>query len=318
MIRIRTPSRLHFGLFSLPSAPSGAAAMRNFGGVGLMIDQPGIELTVAEAKAWSADGPLAVRALHFAQAYCASLGMERAFQLHVQASASEHAGLGTGTQLGLAVARAIGELTGQRTDSVTLAKHVGRGLRSALGVHGFERGGFLVEGGKKTDTAIAPLLVRHDFPDDWRILLITPRNLAGTHGRREIEAFADLATLERNERRTDELCRLVLLGMLPALVERDLNVFSEALYEFNRQVGEMFQPAQGGVYAHPRIEEIVMMLRKVHIHGVGQSSWGPTIFVIVAVDQAVEIGDWLVDRKGIAREEIVITSACNHGAVVMK
>ena len=121
MIRIRTPSRLHFGLFSLPSANSSAwlnqegeatLPRRQFGGVGLMIDKPGIELTVEAATTWSAEGPLggarpALRANSIARA----VGIHETFQIHIESAAPEHVGLGTGTQLGLAVARAIAAST---------------------------------------------------------------------------------------------------------------------------------------------------------------------------------------------------------------
>src|SRR5207244_3042946 len=104
------------------------------------------------------------------------------------------------------------------------------------------------------DTHVAPLLARCDFPDDWRILLVLPRGLQGVHGVAESEAFSQLS---HNPGVTDMLCRLVLLGLLPALHERDLPAFGEALYEFNRRVGEVFRPWQGGVYAHPQSEALV-------------------------------------------------------------
>ena len=200
-------------------------------------------------------------------------------------------------------------------DAVTLAKQVGRGLRSALGVHGFEHGGFLIEGGKTSASTISPLLVRHDFPEDWRILLITPRELQGTHGRREIEAFADLASQERADPITETLCRLVLLGMLPALLERELNAFGESLYDFNRRVGALFQSVQGGIYANHRIEEIIRALRGAGVQGVGQSSWGPTIFAIVQAEESVRLCDWLDQRKICDSSERIITSGNNLGAV---
>ncbi len=53
---IQAPSRLHFGLLGWgPSAP------RQFGGVGLMIEKPGLELVAEPASEWSFDGPLAER-----------------------------------------------------------------------------------------------------------------------------------------------------------------------------------------------------------------------------------------------------------------
>ncbi len=56
-LRIRTASRLHFGLLGWgPQAP------RQFGGIGLMIEAPGIELLAELAANWSFAGPLADRA----------------------------------------------------------------------------------------------------------------------------------------------------------------------------------------------------------------------------------------------------------------
>src|ERR1019366_10374847 len=208
-IVIRTGSRLHFGMFALPSTDStwphqeGQAALprRHFGGVGMMIHKPEIIVSVNGADAWSGEGPLAERALQFAKTYCDAMKLKTTFRLIVTGNAREHLGLGTGTQLGLAVARGIAEWTriahdraslGLIRGHVSLACQIGRGLRSALGVHGFGVGGFLVEGGKKSATDVSPLLVRHDFPDGWQLLLITPRDIVGLHGRRETDAFSEL------------------------------------------------------------------------------------------------------------------------------
>ena len=71
MLRIRTGSRLHFGLFSLGAAP------RLFGGVGLMIDEPGIQLCATPAREWSAEGPLSARVLEFARRFALRLQLAR-------------------------------------------------------------------------------------------------------------------------------------------------------------------------------------------------------------------------------------------------
>src|SRR5205085_5154101 len=131
-------------------------------------------------------------------------------------------------------------------------------------------------------------LVAHAaFPENWRVLLILPEGGVGTHGPREREAFATLAAGAQSEAQTDALCRLVLLGMLPALAERNLAAFGEALYDFNRRVGELFRPWQGDVYAHPRTAELVRVLRSERgVRGVGQSSWGPTVFAVTTAEHA--------------------------------
>jgi beta-RFAP synthase len=287
-VTVTAPSRLHFGLFAVPGNDAATAegtspSQRQFGGVGMMIDRPGVRLHVEQAPAWSARGPGADRALEFARRFTATLpeAERRQFAIDVEQAAPQHAGLGTGTQLGLAVARALALLTGlDHEDAVALARRVGRGSRSSLGIHGFQHGGFLVEAGKAARETAAPLVVRHAFPEDWRVLVVIPRGLRGEHGAREVEAFANITASAGDRPRTEALCRLALLGVLPALVERDLPAFGEALHEFNRKAGEWFAAWQGGVYSHPRVAELIALLRREGIRGVGQTSWGPAIFAI--------------------------------------
>ncbi len=316
-ITVRTPSRLHFGLFALPSSALDAdTSARQFGGVGLMVEQPGVDLAVSSSDAWSAEGPASERALAFAQRYAAAVGSERRFRIRVRSCSPEHAGLGTGTQLGLAVAAALARLLVQPDDVAQLAPRVQRGLRSALGLHGFAQGGFLIEGGKRDGASLSPLLCRQPFPDEWRVLLILPSDVKGTHGAQEKQAFAKLRELPADPARTDALCRLALLGMLPAMIERDLDSFGEAVHEFNRLVGERFMPWQHGVYAHPRVESLVAWMRGAGVRGVGQSSWGPAVFAVVAADQAEAVRASLL-RAGMCRaEEVIVTAAANGGAQV--
>ena len=102
--------------------------------------------------------------------------------------------------------------------------------------------------------------------------------------------------------------------MLPALHEVDLPAFGEALYEFNRRVGEMFRPAQGSVYSQPATEEWVGFLRKQGVHGVGQSSWGPTVFAVLEADQAEHLARHIRNTFGPNEGTVIVTRACNRGA----
>jgi beta-ribofuranosylaminobenzene 5'-phosphate synthase len=320
MIRVSAASRLHFGLLSLPTEPLSA---RRFGGVGLMVQKPGLALSVRRASAWSAEGPLAERALAFAGRCCEAALVERAgppapHHIAVERAPPEHAGLGTGTQLGVAVAQALAEswgLSGRST--AELARWVGRGARSALGVHGFARGGFLVEAGKTPRQVLAPLVARCAFPGAWRVVLVLPRMGQGLHGIEEGQAFKHLAGRPPAPAATDRLCRLALLGMLPALMENDLPAFGEALFEFNRLVGEAFRPVQGGPYAHPRLEEMVTFVHRQGVHGVGQSSWGPALFAVAGdVAQAEDLARDLRQRFHLEAGEVLVSAAANEGASV--
>jgi beta-RFAP synthase len=318
MIRVQAPSRLHFGLLSLPAA--GEKDMRRFGGVGLMVQSPGISLSVEPAAEWSAHGPLVERVLAFAQRFAATFAPEQArpHRITVEACAPEHAGLGTGTQLGLAVGRALAAAFGfPEMDALELARRVGRGERSALGIHGFAHGGFVVDGGKGPSTTVAPLLVRMDFPEAWRIVLMLPAWAQGLHGPAEREAFRRLQQQGFPAATTDALCRLTLLGMLPALVERDLSAFGEALHEFNARVGDAFAPAQGGTYAHPRLAEVVEFIRQQGVAGTGQSSWGPTVFAVAGDEaQAANLARRLRQQFALADGEVLVTAANCAGALL--
>lgn len=320
MWRVETASRLHLGLLSLPAAGDDRSpVMRRFGGVGLMIDGPGIVLHAAPASTWAADGPLASRALAFARRVAEAVRAEHPAlvltpqYLRIDRAPSEHIGLGVGTQLGLAVAGVLAHAWGLPADAARLARWCGRGLRSALGVHGFAGGGFLVEGGKRAEQELSPLVARVALPATWRIVLIRPDTTPGVHGLREQAAFAGLSMPPEV---CGELCRLVLLGMLPALAESDLPAFGEAVYEFNRRVGEVFAAVQGGTYSSLAVEQAVRFLRQRGVRGVGQSSWGPGVFALVGDDASA---DDLVRRVQAElaplRWDVAVARPCNHGAV---
>jgi beta-RFAP synthase len=325
MIRVQTASRLHFGLMSL--VPPGtlwpdrtgtpALPARHFGGVGLMVERPGVRLRAEPADVWSAAGPLAERVLafvrHFAESTRSFAAAGTPLRFTVEEASPEHAGLGTGTQLGMAVGRCLALARGLEMSAVELACHVDRGERSALGVHGFEHGGFLVEGGKSVPGVLSPLVARADFPDNWRIVLARPGGSPGTHGPDEQAAMARLSTPIGT---ADALSRLVLLGMLPALAEEDLDGFGEALFDFNARAGEAFAPCQGGIYSSPATAELVAFLRGQGVRGVGQSSWGPTVFAVVGDEEEAEnLAHLLRTRPGDAHD-VVVTRAARGGATV--
>lgn len=318
---VRTASRLHLGLLSLPAEgerwPDRHGALcfpaRRYGGVGLMIDSPGIVLRAGPAKEWSADGPLAERVLGFARQMLSSPGAAAPPQrLVVERAAREHVGLGTGTQLALAVASAVSAASGQERSVADLARLVGRGRRSGLGVHGFARGGFLVEAGKVPGQQLSPLVARVDWPADWRVIVAVPAAPPGAHGGEERAAFERLfAPMSDSE----ALCRLVLLGMLPALAEGDLEAFGEAVFDFNARVGEWFAPRQGGTYSSAATAALVEFFRGQGVRGAGQSSWGPGAFAFAGDEERAS------DLARRAREflptaEVWVARGSNGGAAV--
>lgn len=273
---VEAPARLHFGVLDLRGALG-----RRFGGIGAAVPAPSLLLEARPAPALAAEGPDAARALEFARRFAAHHGIELRVHFCLRRAIPAHAGLGSGTQLALAVARASAELYGLETDAAALARAVGRGVRSGVGTWTFAHGGFVLEGGRRADAeGVAPLLARLPVPEAWRYVLAVPPGRPGLAGEEEAAAFARLPAPPARE--VERVAHLVLLQLLPAVAEGDLAAFGAALGEVQRVTGGWFAPAQGGVFAPGPTRTLVERLREWGAHGVGQSSWGPAVYGLVA------------------------------------
>ncbi|HEX3159394.1 MAG TPA: beta-ribofuranosylaminobenzene 5'-phosphate synthase family protein, partial [Gemmatimonadaceae bacterium] len=267
---VEAPARLHFGMLDLRGSLG-----RRFGGIGAAVQVPSLLLEASRADQVEAAGPDAERACEFAHRVIAAHRLTGGVRLRVRRAIPPHAGLGSGTQLALAVARAVAELYALPTDVVTLAAATQRARRSAIGTWTFAAGGFILEGGRHGDTAApAPILARFPMPSDWRCVIAVPRGEPGMSGAAEAAAFARLPPPSQAE--VERVAHLVLMGILPAVAEGDLAAFGAALSEVQRVNGGWFAAAQGGVFAPGPTEMLVRRMGEWGAAGVGQSSWGPT------------------------------------------
>ena len=272
---VEAPARLHFGVLDLRGDLG-----RRFGGIGAAVPAPSLLLEARAAAELKAEGPDADRALEFARRFALHHGLDPRLHFCLHRSIPSHAGLGSGTQLALAVARASAELLSLPTDVMALAQAVDRGRRSGVGTWTFAHGGFVLEGGRTADVdRVAPLLARLPFPETWRCVVAVPRGKPGLTGDDEAAAFARLPA--PSARDVERVAHLVLMQLLPALAEADLAGFGDALGEVQRITGGWFAPVQGGVFAPGETGELIDQLRAWGAVGVGQSSWGPAAYGIV-------------------------------------
>ena len=209
----------------------------------------------------------------------AASGKRQPVQVRISEALPPHVGLGSGTQLALALGRAFSELHGLALTTPAVASLLDRGGRSGIGIAGFDRGGVLVDGGPRPGSNAPPVLARFMFPEQWRVILIQDPTRSGLHGDSEKEGISRLPHFERA--RAAHLCHLVLMQILPALAESDFGPFVAGLTELQAIVGEYFAPAQGGVYTSPAVAQLIRWLAERHEAGFGQSSWGPTAFAIL-------------------------------------
>ncbi len=285
-IRVSTGSRLHFGLFDPTGERSGG---RKFGGLGMMVEYEPIEVELypdANQNRVSLNGHpepvLVASAREFVERAIERLGLKIGGELRVLRCPPEHSGLGTGTQLGVAIAAACAWADGLDPGAEELAQISGRGLRSSIGVHGFVHGGFLVDDGKAPHEPLSPLAARSDVPEAWRVVLIRPSDERGLSGEAERSSFAELTAPPQAD--VDRLRELAESVILPAVQSNDFDAFAEGIFEFGTLAGAPFRSSQGGVFASEKAREIVDHLRNSGTRGVGQSSWGPMLYAFARDD----------------------------------
>lgn len=307
-IWVEAPARLHLGMFDLNGDLG-----RRFGGIGVAITQPSLLIEVQEAAEPNASGPCAEQAAAFAQRFILAHGLAGGASIRVYQAIPQHVGMGSGTQLGLAVARALAELYGLPADPAALAAAAGRARRSAIGTWAFGQGGFIVEGGRRTDReAPAPLLARYPMPEDWHCVVVVPAVAAGLSGEREVAAFGELAPPPPEL--VGQITRLALMLLLPALVEGDIESFGRALTDIQRLVGDCFSPAQGGRFANTRSAELIEALLEWGAAGAGQSSWGPAVYGFVAGERQGQELAARATRRLDGQGQAFLTSFDNRGA----
>lgn len=289
---VSAPGRLHLGFLD----PAGSLG-RPFGSLGLVIDgfETVVELAWLPATA-QADEVVALtreaaaetaRAQQHLVQLRRSSGRPGFFRLRLREVLPSHAGFGSGTQLALAIGRAWALCHGLAVDSPTLAQWLGRGLRSGIGIAGFDQGGLLLDGGPGSAGRPAPLLARTELPADWRVLVVQDIAHQGLSGAGERRALAALAPLPQAH--AADICHQVLMRVLPGAALGDFAAFAAGVSHIQALLGAHFAPAQQhSAYTSPAVGQAVQALQQAFGAGIGQSSWGPTGFAILPSAELAE------------------------------
>jgi len=277
-VTVIAPARLHMGFIDL----SGALG-RHFGSIGLALNEISTRLTIAGADDLQASGPGADRALKYTRQFCNLLGVSDLLNITIDNAIPEHIGLGSGTQMALAVGAALNAYYGLGLSVREIAQLSDRGVRSGIGIGTFEKGGLVVDGGRGPDTKTPPMIAQMDVPEDWRFILVFDERGQGLHGEQEVSAFQQLPPFPQAQ--AERLCYRLLMQGLPALAEQDLDKFGEVISSLQQAVGEHFAPVQGGVFTSPDVAAAMASLVAQGAVAVGQTSWGPTGFCAVANPQ---------------------------------
>jgi beta-ribofuranosylaminobenzene 5'-phosphate synthase len=275
-VEVTTTARLHFGFLD----PSGRGE-RPFGSFGLCIDRPTTRLSLGRGRDDKIEGHEADRAAQYLRRLTEVCGLTGPYVLEIAEAIPPHAGLGSGTQLALAVGSALATLEGLTLTPQEIAARLGRGVRSGIGIATFEAGGVVLDCGPGNG-GVPQLVCRLPFPAEWRVLLIFDPASTGIHGAGETAAFAELPEFPSSE--TEALYHRVLHRAFPAIAERDFKTFSAQVGHLQECMGAYFAGIQGGPYVSQGVATALNWLKAKGLTGLGQSSWGPTGFAFVATE----------------------------------
>lgn len=290
---------------------------RHFGSIGIALNEIRTEINISVAGQERPAGKSTERARQCSRLLCRELGIAQSVNLNVTSAIPEHVGLGSGTQLALAIGMGLNRLYGLGLTIREIAQLTERGKRSGIGIGVFEQGGLVVDGGRGENTVTPPVIAHMDIPEDWRFILVFDQRGQGLHGDQEIKAFKELPAFPQQE--AARLCYLLMMQGLPALAEGEIAPFGEVISELQRSVGEHFAAAQGGVFASPEVGRVMRWLQQQGAVAIGQTSWGPTGFCALAgIDRAESLASQA--RKTFAHFStlsFITASARNSGGEVI-
>jgi beta-RFAP synthase len=309
-VQVTTTARLHLGFLDLAGDLG-----RRFGSIGLAIDAFETRVELCEAPSFEVSGDERERGARIARRISEGLGLDTDKRLTISNAIPAHAGLGSGTQLALAIATAFRRLAQMPLDAQEDARLLDRGARSGVGVALFERGGLVLDAGRGPETEIPPLVAWMNFPGDWRVLLLLDPRIEGAHGEAEKQAFAGLPRFPADA--ASEICRRTLMQILPGAAEANLEAFGDGVSRIQEILGDHFAPAQdGGRFTSVPVSQVAAKLKALGAHGIGQSSWGPTGFAFASDPDHAQF----LARRACAEAElgvqIRICSARDHGAEI--
>ena len=321
---IETPSRIHVGLIDMHGGSG-----RVDGGIGITLEDPGILLEAQTADAITVKGgsdTTQERVRKTAENVLSAIHAGSGVDLTIRSLYPAHVGLGSGSQLALATAQAICELYGRNVPIQDLARITGRGGTSGIGTAAFLHGGFIVDGGhrfgdgcEKSDfrpsaasagIRCPPVIMRHEFPKDWKILLAIPHLPPGANGPAESDIFRNHCPLPLDEVRM--YCHEVLMRLLPGIAERDLDLFGSSINAL-QDIG--FKKVELSLRP-PEVAGLLDTMRAAGAAGAGMSSFGPALYAVSDTNiREIECAarSFMQDYCG---GTTLVTTARNSGAAV--
>lgn len=325
-MEIETSARLHLSLIDLNGLEG-----RLDGGIGITLEKPSLKMECTQSDdntiiEFDENLSIANRKVYESKILDATdkikkyLNIDTNYSFKINESYPIHHGLGLGTQLSLSCAKLISAMNDVELNAYNLAKIIQRGGTSGIGVHSFDNGGLIIDGGHKTTikndylpssaskVSPPPLLARYDFPENWDIVLVTPNISQGASGNEEINIFQTYSPINIDE--VERICYLTLMKLMPAVIEEDIESFGDSV---NKIQSMGFKKIERDLQ-DSKINTLLDDMAQLDIPCVGMSSFGPTCFGIT--DSLSK--DIINELKNLTDDDtnIRITKGKNHGAII--
>ncbi len=330
-VQINTPSRIHVTLIDMNGSLG-----RVDGGLGFSLSNPNWIITFEHKESAGLDVVMSddvdcsmVSGLVAELLPRLHLPPDPAIRIKIEASIQQHVGLGSKTQLSIALIDGLSRLFHAGTMTLNpqeMARLVKRGGTSGIGVNAYFSGGFIVDGGHKfglgqekecfspssaSNASPGPLLFHQDFPEDWHVVCALPSTEKGAHGEGEVDIFHKFCPVPVNE--VQELSHVILMRMLPGL---KTNNFNDVCWCINKIQTIGFKKVELGIRG-PAFRKVMKSWQESGAPCVGMSSFGPCMYSLAENENDAQeilksICTILPPANGIA----FIAKACNRGATV--
>ncbi|MBY8983261.1 MAG: hypothetical protein KGD57_09950 [Candidatus Lokiarchaeota archaeon] len=292
-IRITTPCRIHLSLID-----ENGYTGRVDGGFGLMLDQPNVIFEATNsAKEFKIEAHKYYReSIEIINEKASKIFKtfninNKNFHFNLIKYYPSHVGLGSKTQLSLAIATSIARLKNLNVTHRELTKIVGRGGTSGIGWKGFLTGGFILDGGhefgigkekesflpssasKSADPALT--IFRCDIPENWHFVLAIPNVKKGAYGDEEVSIFKKYAPIPKEE--VNEVSHQILMKIIPGLLKNNLDCFGDGLKSI-QSIG--FKKIEINLQ-NKIVKNLINFMKNYGVKAYGMSSFGPSVIGIL-------------------------------------
>lgn len=304
-VYVRGFPRLHFGLLDV-----GRATRRAFGGSGAAID--GLS-TLVRATVGGGDLIVIGEDAHRSEIVFdilkeSKLNCPAGLRIEIVEGPTHHIGLGSETTLRLACIAAAAQALEIDLTDLEMQEISRRGGASGIGIHAFFDGGFLVDGGHRSEHVeslvpssavrrrkVPPVLCRFNMPYSWVVRLMIPYPRPDLiSGEDELRFFREATPVPQAE--VLHSISNLYHGVVPSILEEDFEGFKDGLLQIQQSGFKRREIARYGT----QVADLLSVLNSNSETAAGMSSMGPVIFTVHKSQSSSETAATMIPHETVS------------------